>query len=328
MAAVTLVAPGVFLGDEVTQSSDPPRHADGVVETCLREGLRWCALQIAPGNERAAELLREACARRGAAFGTWAQGLPAADELAAVRAYGSTFHIANVETPHEDAAWTDAALDELVAMKLPHGLAVIFTQGAWERDRAKSQRWRDRGFVAIPEAIRSENPQATVPAMLELAAALGWPGERTAPCCYLTRGFAAASYAGEIGMAAGRWSLFRYGDVDAADWEAIRAWPKAAPQQQQQQQPQQQAGEKAKKVAASTASATAMRNAVVAAVEKWNPSPPSGSRGAIIRRVAKANDATWRLVGPQLTAILDAAEAPQPGEGGTATPAPPAPPAS
>ena len=30
-------------------------------------------------------------------------------------------------------------------------------------------------------------------------------------------------------MTAGRWSLFRYGDVDAADWDAMRAWPRAAP---------------------------------------------------------------------------------------------------
>ena len=165
--------PGAFLGDEVTQSGDPPRHADDLVATLLREGVRWCALQIAGGNERAAPLLRDACARQGAGFGTWAQGLPAADELAAVRAYGSTFHIANVETAHEDAVWTDAALDELVSLRLPNGLGVIFTEGAWGRDRGKSRRWLDRGFVAIPEAIQSENPQATIGAMLELSATLG-----------------------------------------------------------------------------------------------------------------------------------------------------------
>ena len=192
-------------------------------------GLRWCALQISPGNERAAELLREACARRGAGFGTWAQGLPAAAELAAVRSYGSTFHIANVETAHEDAVPTDAALDELVSLRLPNGLAVIFTEGAWGRDRERSQRWRKRGFAAIPEAIVSENPQATIGAMLELSAALGWPGERTAPCLYLTRGFKAEGYGGQIALTAGRWNLFRYGDVDGADWEAMRGWPRAAP---------------------------------------------------------------------------------------------------
>ena len=38
-----------------------------------------------------------------------------------MRSYGSTFHIANVEAPHEDHVWTDDALDELVSLDLPNG---------------------------------------------------------------------------------------------------------------------------------------------------------------------------------------------------------------
>jgi hypothetical protein len=317
-----LHAPGAFLGDEVTQSSDPPKHADDLVATLLREGLHWAALQIAPGNERAAPLLREACARQGAAFGTWAQGLPAADELAAIAAYGSTFHIANVEAPHEDVAWTEEALAQLVAMRLPNGLGVIFTEGAWRRERAKSNRWVKGGFVAIPEAIQSENPQATIGAMLELAQALGWPARRTAPCLYLTRGYAAKEYAGEIAATAGRWSLFRYGDVDGADWEAMREWPRAAPvaeadeEQAEPAKPTEPARPKA-------LPAGAMRAAVVAAVDRWNPDPPRTSRGAVIRRIAMTPDATWITVAEQLAAALDAAGLPEDGAGeaaGVATP--------
>jgi hypothetical protein len=326
-----LLAPGVFLGDEVTQSGDPPKHADDLVATILREGLRWCALQISPGNETAAALLREACAQRGAGFGTWAQGLPAADEVAGVRAYGSTFHIANVEAPHEDQAWTDAAFDELVSLKLPNGLAVIFTEGAWGRDRERSRRWRRGGFAAIPEAIVSENPQATIGAMLELAAALGWPGERTAPCLYLTRGFGAAGYGGQIALTAGRWSLFRYGDVDQADWDAMREWPRAAPpatlpdadpEPRPKPKPVEPKPEPSKHAAA--ARALKMRADIVAAVERWNPAPPPSSRGAIVRRIANANDAAWRAAAPEILAALDAAGVP----GGDAPPdaPPPAPP--
>ena len=51
-----LLAPGVFLGDEVTQSGDPPKHADDLIATIQREGMRWCALQISPGNEGAAAM--------------------------------------------------------------------------------------------------------------------------------------------------------------------------------------------------------------------------------------------------------------------------------
>jgi hypothetical protein len=325
---ITLLAPGVFLGDEVAQSGDPGKHADDLVATILREGMRWCALQVAPGNEASAPLLREACARRGAAFGTWAQGLAAADELAAIGTYGSSFHVANVEAPGEDAAWTDAALDALAGLGLEHGLGVIFTEGAWGRDRARSRRWRERGAIAIPEAIVSENPQATIGAMLELAGALGWPAERTAPCCYLTRGFRAAGYAAEIAATGGRWSIFRYGDIGAGDWEAMQSWPRAEPPARTARpEPAEEPVPAPRPARPSGAGARAMRAAVVEAVERWNPDPPPTSRGAVIRRVAQAPDAAWRVVAPQLVAALDAAAIP--GAGGGAAPAtPPAAPPS
>ena len=163
-----------LLGDEVTRAATRRSTRTTSSRPCRARPPLVRAPDLARERARGGAATR-GCARRGAGFGTWAQGLPAAAELAAVRSYDWTFHIANVETAHEDAV-TDAALDELVSLRLPNGLAVIFTEGAWGRDRERSQRWRKRGFAAIPEAIVSENPQATIGAMLELSAALGWPG--------------------------------------------------------------------------------------------------------------------------------------------------------
>lgn len=224
--------PGAFVGDEIEKSLDPPAHAAGVVDTLIREGHRWVAAQLTgtESNRRAVALLKVAAAARSFPFGTWAQGWQRAeDELVEARARGAEFHIANIESPGEDLRWTDgdlaAARGLVKSGAWPHGFAVIFTEGAWGRNATLAERWRAAGAFAIPEAIRSENPQATISAMLDLARALGWPSYATGPCCYLTRGYDAANYSTEIGATSGRYSIFRYGDA-ANHWSTMRPWPK------------------------------------------------------------------------------------------------------
>lgn len=225
---------GVFLSDEIWNSHTPEQaaqHAKDIISTLKREGIAWVAQQISPGapwREAVSQLIAGQQAYGHGAIGTWAQGLPAADEVNAVReakSRGATFHIPNIEAPHEDQAWTSAAFNELLTLALPDGYGVIFTEGAWGRNKDLAKRWRESGFVAIPEAIVSENAQATIAAMLELSAALGWDGWDTAPCVYFTRGAKSTLYNGQITMTGGRYSIFRYGDIDAEDWANMKGWP-------------------------------------------------------------------------------------------------------
>lgn len=231
MTTVFERGPGAFVGGEVFGSGDPPAHARDLVDTLIREGFRWVSAQItgSEASRRECALLAAACNARGFAFGTWAQGWERAeDEITEAVRVGARFHVANVETSFEDDAWRDVDLERAEAHVdtgvWPYGFAVIFTEGAWGRNRDLSARWRKAHAFAIPEAILSENPQATVGAMLELAAALGWPGDVTGPCVYLTKGIAASKYVG-VEATGGRWSIFRYGDA-ADDWPTMRAWPK------------------------------------------------------------------------------------------------------
>ena len=193
----TLLTPGVFLGDEVTQSGDPPRHAVDLVGTMLKGAALVRAAdrpgQRARGGAAARCLCQLGCGLRYVGAGPAVEG----------EARGGAH--ARLHLPHRQRG--DAARGTPCgrrprstswSLRLPHGVGVIF-RGPWGRDQAKSRRWIERRFVAIPEAIVSENPNATIPAMLHLTAVLGWPGERTAPCFYLTRGFAASSYSGTLG---------------------------------------------------------------------------------------------------------------------------------
>jgi hypothetical protein len=223
--------PGIFLGDEIWNSHTDEQaraHADGIVANMFLHKIGWVAQQINDSRGREAiQYLMQASQRRGwGSVGSWAQGMEAQIELDRASQYGSQFHIANVESPHEDSLWRTQDVVRAATL-FPNGMfGVIFTEGAWGRDPAKSQRWRDAGAMAIPEAIQSENPQATIPAMLELAQALGWPASRTGPCVYLTRAYAASNYNATIGQTAGRWSVFRYGDIDQVDWDQINLWPR------------------------------------------------------------------------------------------------------
>lgn len=225
-----LDGPGVLLGDEIEQSGDPTAHADGIIATMQRERVPWCALQITtdPAKQKSFNDLVAASKRRVyGSVGTWAQGLPPAWESNWAVTMGARFHLVNVESAGEDAAWKDTDLDWIAAaMKPKDGVGVVFTEGAWGRDKAKAKRWVDRGFAAIPEAIQSENEKATILAMQELALTLGWKYEMIAPCLYLTRGYEASGYTEQIKYTAGRWSLFRYGDIDQDDWVEIQEWPR------------------------------------------------------------------------------------------------------
>jgi hypothetical protein len=225
-----LDGPGVLLGDEIEQSGNPAQHASDLIATMQRERIPWVALQITTDPRKATSIrdLQLAAQRRGyGSVGTWAQHLPPSWECNWAVTYGSRFHLVNVESAPEDAAWKDNDLDYL-RNTMKDGVAVVFTEGAWGRDSTKSKRWRDRGYAAIPEAIESENPQATITAMFDLALDLQWLPSQIAPCLYLTRGYPAGNYDDQIGTTQGRWSIFRYGDIDPSDWTVIQGWPRPA----------------------------------------------------------------------------------------------------
>jgi hypothetical protein len=226
--------PGVFLSDEVVSSTNPAQHAADLISTMRREKIQWVAQQITTDDryQLAHDLLKKAAADQSfGSVGTWAQGLPAAAEFSYIRdQYKPKFHICNIESPHEDAQWSDSELNLLVALGLPDGYGVIFTEGAWGQDSAKSLRWRQKGFVGIPEAIESENSNATIGAMMDLAVnKLGWQEHNTNVCLYFTRGFRADGYEPEINTVPGRWSIFRYGDIGSDDWAIMSDWERVPP---------------------------------------------------------------------------------------------------
>lgn len=223
---------GVLLSDEIGQSTNPRQHAIDLISTMKREKIHWVAQQHSFDDaDQWMVWLREGVSIHGwGSVGSWCQGWESKPEVDRAIECGSRFHLANVESVAEDQKWTNPELDRIVAA-MPDGVGVIFTETPWGRDPNKTIRWRARGIVGMPEAIVSENPQATIPAMLDLARQLGWDPLKTAPCIYLTRALAASYYNSTIAQTGGRWSLFRYGDIDESDWQAIRTWPRptAAP---------------------------------------------------------------------------------------------------
>jgi hypothetical protein len=225
---------GAWIEDEILQSSDPPKHADDMVATMARERIGWGVVNAQyDGNRDALRWLREASTRRGyGAFGVWAQQLTPKELIKRGAEWGAQVLIANPESRAEEAAWLDADLDA-VRQAYPAGHAgVCFTESAWGKDSAGqyrkdlAKRWVDRGFIAMPESILSENANASISAMLGVAVAFGFKPELTSVAVYLNKGYPASGYNAEIGLTSGRWNVFRYGDIDPSDWEAIRTWPR------------------------------------------------------------------------------------------------------
>lgn len=215
----------VYVDDEIERSSNPQQHAWDLVATLARNRLAGVAIKCGTSlaREQAAGNLRAACLQLGVRFGTWDDGnLHPTAVLTLVQRWQSTFHIVQVESPQQDAVWRDGDLASLPAER-----GVVFTEAAWGRDPLKAARWLKLGFTALPEANLTENPQATILNMIDLALALKWPVAQISPTLYLTRGTAAARYSPEIAATAGQWSIFRYGDLDAEDWTTMGVWPRA-----------------------------------------------------------------------------------------------------
>lgn len=221
---IFLQGAGILLGDEITQSGDPPKHARDVVANCVSAGIRWVCLELRDDNEMAAVLLREACAASGkVAFTTWDQNLHPAQAIARAKRWGSTGHAANVESSGEDVKWTDSLLNDLVG-NFGSNVGVICTEGAWGRDKARASRWWNRGIAGLFEAIESENKQATIYAMADLANVLGFVNRGFV--LYLNKGYPSSEYTDQINETQGRWSAYRYGDIDDTDWAEFKKWPR------------------------------------------------------------------------------------------------------
>jgi hypothetical protein len=236
-----LASNGIWLEDEIQQSSDPAAHADGIVSTMKRERIGWAAVNAAiPGASAALKMLLDARDRHShGACGYWTQNYP--PHIANPREYlltgeldGADIMIANPETREEEQRWSDQNIHDLCIL-WPNGHAgVCYTEAAWGKHvdgsyrKDLAQRWWARGIVSMPEAIQSENPNATISAMLGVSNAFGWAPERTSPTLYLTRGYPAINYDPEITQTSGRWSIFRYGDIGESDWETIANWPRPA----------------------------------------------------------------------------------------------------
>lgn len=240
-----LHAPGAFLGDEIMQSDDPAKHADDLVATMAREKLPWAAQQIndpPPGADwkctglDALGLLQQAGARRGyGAFGPWAQRLDPTVFISRVRSSRPAFAVVNCENGPEEIAWQDAQLSELAGL-VPAGVSVIATQAAFDwptpgnattdAARARAKRWWSRGYDLLIEADLPHNPNATIANMLLCAAQLEWPAAKVGVTVYLVKNTPAGVYTPEIGLTQGRWSVFRWGDLDTTDFTTLAAWPR------------------------------------------------------------------------------------------------------
>lgn len=291
---------GIFAGNEIQASSDPHQHAVNTVNNMVANNFKWLALEIGANSEATCAMVKSVCESNGKVrYGLWDQNVAGSDALIAIDRRSPYFYIVNNEGPSEDARWTDAHLDAMVARKLPGGLALIFTEGAMGRDKAKSARWRSRGFFAIPEAVLNANGNATIPAMLELAQALGWAGIDTGPCVYFDNDFPSSAYSSTIGQTMGRFSCYRLGDIGDNDWTTMKQWPRV--------------------VSYTPPSTTPARTTTVILGEisdladeiqaGFAPGTGALSRATIIERIADSTDAEWNAARSACKTALDLAGA-------------------
>lgn len=217
---------GIFAGDEITQSSNPGRHAVDTVNNMVSNKFRWLALELESNTTDVHKLTKQACEAQGISFGLWSQQTQPTDVLHAVGILQPHFYIVNVEKPEEDARWNEGVCDNLIEKRLPGGYGLIYTEGAFGHDSNKTSKWRRRGFFSIPEAIESENVNATINNMMFLSAQLGWSEIDCGPCCYINKDYPSTGYSDVIGLTKGRFSIYRLGDIDATDWAVMSKWPR------------------------------------------------------------------------------------------------------
>lgn len=219
------------------RSGDPVGKAFEIANKLKAERFGWCCLQLHPGDSQqpnnilAAQWLKTACDAKGIRYGTWCQGQPYEWEAANVSSYGATFHIANVESRHEERTF-DVADFRRRYPKME--AAVIFTQTAFDDppgvpSKALAKRWIQAGFNALPEANEAENfglrnPPGGFVHMQFLAQQLGWP--IAAPTAFVLDGYAASHYTNISRY----WSIWRYAGMKVEggrdDWAVVRSWPR------------------------------------------------------------------------------------------------------
>jgi len=238
-------SPGWWLEDEIQQSGNPAQHAHDAVVRMKENGIGWAVLNAAVGGaSMALGQLRVAGTNLGhGAFGYWAQNAEPQTLLGMARSDGVAVCIANVESRAEEQKWTDGDLNELVRICPNYHAGVAYTEAAWGKypadhpDAAKrgqyradlAKRWVDRGIVSMPEADMVRNQAATINAMTAVSLAFGWAQDHTSCLLYLD-GKPASTYTPQAAATLGRWSIWRYGNMDTANYAEIAKWPRPAPE--------------------------------------------------------------------------------------------------
>lgn len=233
---------GIWVDDEIASSGDPAAHAHNTVANAKANGFRWICMRSTPEHTNAFLHLRDACLATGWQVepGTWDQNLSPQDSYNLISAWGSRFHIINVETRDQEKKWTDGWLDNFRGLKLPGGLGVIWTEPAWvdpsdanlpdsekiSRWQTRTSRWRMRGFLSFPEANEPENGPATIDNMMFRSHQFGWPLVGTCPVLYFIHDYSAGNYSDQINSTQGRFSVYRLGDIGNDDWSIMATWPR------------------------------------------------------------------------------------------------------
>lgn len=236
---------GIWVDDEIASSGNPHAHALDTVANAMGHGFRWICMRSSPEHQIAFGYLLEACKATGWQVepGTWDQNLDPQASYNLVSAWGSRFHIINVETRDQERKWTDGWLDNFRGLKLPGGLGVIWTEPAWveatdallpddqkiARWQTRTSRWRMRGFISFPEANEPENAPATIDNMMFRSHQFGWPLVGTCPVLYFIHDYSASNYTDQINSTQGRFSVYRLGDIGNDDWSIMATWPRVSP---------------------------------------------------------------------------------------------------
>jgi hypothetical protein len=290
---------GIFAGDEIQQSSNSAQHAVDTVNNMVRNRFRWLALELESNDENTCRLTKQACQANNIGFGLWSQNTDPVDVLVALETRKPSFYIVNVETPHEDFKWNDGLLDGLLNKHLSGGYGLIYTEGAFGHDPNKTKKWRSRGFFSIPEAIESENSQATINNMMFLSAQLGWNEIDCGPSCYINKDYPADQYSDVINLTRGRFSIYRLGDIDATDWAEFAKWPRVVSYTPPSPDP--------------TRSTTVILDEISDLADEiqsaFKPGTGQLSRATLIERIADSTDDEWYKARNGVKAALDASGA-------------------
>jgi len=298
---------GIFAGNEIQASGDPRQHAINTVNNMIANNFKWLAVEASSNDAFTMSLTREACQITGGKvkFGIWDQNLAPDVFNKCCRDNAAEFAIVNVESPEEDAKWTTTYLDALVALGLPGGLAVIYTEGAWGRDSNKTLKYRLRNFFSIPEAIESENYQAEIDDMMFLSSQLGWVDIDCGPSVYINKNYPSSEYTDQIALTKGRFSVYRLGDIDATDWAEFAKWPRVTTYTPPAPPPTPPSPPPVNTTAIMLQIAQLCKQIEAG----FKPGTGDLSRARLIRRAAESTDSEWYQAREPIKKALDASGA-------------------